>query len=182
MAAFQRSKTYLNAAERNDTFESRKSEFRKELERRLAELAKKYTEPVADSEHVASIENLATELSTEYRDVLYKGRFRIGSAQKVLNTYLKYLWCTGKIPTPPHCPFDSVIISKLDGCEHIKWTRLDRISEYRQLVSAAREKAGVKTIAQWELKTFNNSSQSQGLLGLPNPPCQKGKACFVDTE
>ena len=40
MAAFQRSKTYSYVAEKDDKFESRKLKFRKELERRLTELAK----------------------------------------------------------------------------------------------------------------------------------------------
>ena len=159
MAAFQRSRTYSDAAKKDDKVKLRKVEFRNELERLLTELSKEYIEPVTDSEHIANIEYLATKLSTKYRDVLYEGRFRIGIAQKALNSYLKYLWCTDKIPAPPHCPFDSIIIDKLRGCKRIKWTLLHDISEYKQIVSAARPEAGEKTLAQWELEVFNNPGQ-----------------------
>lgn len=46
--------------------------------------------------------------------------FRIGSAQKALNLYRKYLWCLGYIPFPPHCPFDATIIDQLPVCQKIK--------------------------------------------------------------
>ena len=154
MAALQRSKTYSHAARGSD-----RKKFRDALKQRLTKLSKKYRRRVTDSEHVANIEDLATKLSTECSQVLYEGRFRIGSAQKALNSYLKYLWCTDKIPTPPHCPFDGIVISKLPSCKRIKWTLLDDISEYKQIVSAARKEAGEKTLAQWELEEFNKAWQ-----------------------
>lgn len=152
MAALQRSGTYSNGAKDSD-----RSEFRKALSRRLMELSEKYKQEVPEPEHIENIKFLATELSSEFAHILDKSCFRIGIAQKALNSYLKYLWCTDKIPAPPHCPFDSIIIDKLPSCKRIKWTLLDDISEYKQIVSAAREKAGKKTLAQWELEEFNNA-------------------------
>ncbi|SDJ63273.1 hypothetical protein SAMN05216338_105731 [Bradyrhizobium sp. Rc2d] len=31
-------------------------------------------------------------------------------AQKVLNLLLKYYWCLARIPEPPYCPIDRIII------------------------------------------------------------------------
>jgi hypothetical protein len=114
-----------------------------------------------EDSHIKNIEDLADCLSEEFRGlrVLKDDRFRIGIAQKALNLYLKYLWCTDQICMPPHCPFDSMIISKLPGCKDIKWTTLLNIDDYRRLVKAARAQAGDKPIAQWELETY------QGLVG-----------------
>lgn len=154
MAALQRSKTYSNRAKDSD-----RREFREELSQLLMKLSEKYKQEVAESKHIENIKFLAAALSDKFAHILDRGRFRIGSAQKALNSYLKYLWCAGKIVTPPHCPFDSIIIDKLPGCEGIKWTLLDDISEYRQIVSAARKKAGEETLAQWELETWNGDWQ-----------------------
>ncbi len=62
-------------------------------------------------------------MTTEFKDILFGNGFRVGIAQKALNLYLKYLWCLGKITEPPHCPFDSIIISEIK-C-NIKWTEMD---------------------------------------------------------
>jgi hypothetical protein len=119
-----------------------------------------YHGPIVDKDHVGNIVNLAKELSTKHADILYEGRFRIGSAQKALNLYLKYLWCVGEIPAPPHCPFDSQIVARLPGYEHIRWTRLDEIDMYEKLVKAARDLADRvgKTLPVWELEMYNGTT------------------------
>ena len=71
---------------------------------------------------------------------------------------LQYLWCDDEILMPPHCPFDNVIISNLSGCKGIRWTSLDDITQYKCIVNAATaacEKAGSESLAQWELETCN---------------------------
>jgi hypothetical protein len=91
---------------------------------------------------------------------LKNGRFRIGIAQKALNLYLKYLWCVGLIPMPPHCPFDSSIIGHLPECMNFNWTAIDSIDDYQKLVNSARKKADDKPIAEWELELWLTSVQS----------------------
>jgi hypothetical protein len=137
MATLRRSKTY-----REDAKEPDRAKFRDALRNQLVELAQQYATDVDDDSHIKNIEHLADKLSKEFAQVLKGGRFRIGSAQKALNLYLKYLWCTEQIPTPPHCLFDNFIIGKLSGCNSINWTTLDDVKDYRCLVVAARAMAG----------------------------------------
>jgi hypothetical protein len=59
----------------------------------------------------------------QYQGVPSKNLFRVGTAQKALNLYLKYLWCLGEIKTPPHCPFDRGIIQMLPVSERVKLDR-----------------------------------------------------------
>jgi hypothetical protein len=151
-ATFGRSKTYREGARDAD-----KARFRAALKKQLTELAQQYTTGMDDDGHIKNIEHLADNLSTEFAQVLKGGRFRIGSAQKALNLYLKYLWCTEQIPTPPHCPFDNTIIGKLPGCNSINWTTLDSVEDYRRLVVTARTEAGTAPLARWELAAYNSA-------------------------
>jgi hypothetical protein len=105
--------------------------------------------------HLKEICSLADYLTTNHSETLKNGRFRIGTAQKALNLYLKYLWCIGAIPEPPHCPFDFQIIKRLPGIRQVPWTRLDDAESYKLLVTAARRAAGPLSIARWELEVYN---------------------------
>jgi hypothetical protein len=151
-STFKRSKTYRKGVKESD-----KAEFKAALRERLTKLAQQYMTDVDDDSHVKNIEHLADGLGKEFAQVLEDGRFRIGSAQKALNLYLKYLWCTEQICMPPHCPFDNTIINELPGCDSINWTTLDNIESYKRLVTAARTKAGVVPLALWELETYSSA-------------------------
>jgi len=146
----QRSPTYEEKVS-----ERRKADFKQALRDDLERMALEYENPVLEETHVSNIDTLARDLSNRFRDCLLQGRFRIGSAQKALNLYLKYIWCLGKIPPPPHCPFDSIIIQRL-GC-HMSWTELDRIEEYQTLVERAKQAADGRPLAEWELFEYNNA-------------------------
>jgi hypothetical protein len=58
---------------------------------------------------------------------------------------------------PPHCPFDSRVISKLPPKDQIPWTRIKDIVEYRKLVDAAKKKAEGESLAEWELRVFQGA-------------------------
>lgn len=152
MATVQRGKVY-----REDSNEVSRDAFRRALRSRLEDFVKRYKAEVSEDQHLANIENLANELSTAHTEALNRGRFRIGSAQKALNLYLKYMWCVGRISTPPHCPFDYTVLSQLPGCRNIKWTQLDSLIDYKGLVQKARMAAGDVSIAEWELQLFNTA-------------------------
>lgn len=126
------------------------------LQKELAGLRQFYQCDKSDSEHITNVENLSNKLSDSCKNVLADGRFRIGSAQKALNLYLKYMWCIGLIPRPPHCPFDSVVLSRIPGCEKMKWTQIDLISEYNFIVEHAKVVAGNMSLAEWELRLYNS--------------------------
>jgi len=81
--------------------------------------------------------------------------FRFGTLQKLVNLYLKYQWCIGWQPEPPHCPFDGRILERLKVSD--QWTKSDSSDEYRNWVTKAQDKAESKgkTIAQWELEAWN---------------------------
>lgn len=135
--------------------EIEKREFRKTLKKELEEYASFYKVTVNTEQHIKNIEKFADKISQEYRAILSGNRLRIGRAQKVLNLYLKYLWALGRIPEPPHCPFDAIVIRELKL--GINFTKLDSISDYKLLVEAAKKISGEKnlSIAKWELRLWN---------------------------
>lgn len=138
--------------------ERHKKEFKDLLRRKLKEYARPYRNKVSSEQHTKNIEKFANEISKEDGGILIGGRFRIGRTQKVLNLYLKYLWVLGQIPEPPHCPFDSIIISKLRL--NISFTKFDSIKDYESLVDTARQIVHKEnlSIAEWELKLWNRKS------------------------
>ena len=149
----------LGTLGRNPTYNGRatdaqKNEFRTDLKGRLDKLSKKYEQrSVNDIEHEDNIRLLSDAMSNKFSSILKCNRFRIGSAQKALNLYLKYLWCLGKIDMPPHCPVDGIILRSLK-CDD-KWTELDCIEKYRHFIKKAKEKAGSLPLARWELDEYN---------------------------
>ena len=129
---------------------SARSKFQSALQAQLKGLERRYKQAVSEEQHIKNIKNLRDSLKT--RQV----RFRIGHAQKALNLYLKYLWCLGEIPPPPHCPFDRWIIQDVLHLD-MKWTCLDDIDEYRQLVKEARKQAKGLSLAAWELRKYSQT-------------------------
>ena len=59
-------------------------------------------------------DGMGDRLGKDHGDVLNGGKLFFGVAQKALNIYLKYLWCSNFDVRPPHCPFDYDIISRLN--------------------------------------------------------------------
>lgn len=140
-----------------------KWKFQKALRSSLEHLEAFYCETVSEEDHIRNVVALSEGLSTDHADVLAGRRFRIGTAQKALNLYLKYLWCLGKVPAPPHCPFDFRVITKLPECRGMSWTALDDPVQYRKLVAAAKAKAGSMSLAVWELRTYNDAFNQPGV-------------------
>ncbi len=96
--------------------------------------------------------------------------FRFGTLQKLFNLYLKYQWCLGWRPEPPHCPFDGIILRKL-GNHDATWTTSDDVSEYSKWVKLAKDKAKEKdlSIAQWELNEWSEWLEQQNKTRLQQP-------------
>lgn len=131
------------------------------LHHALETTARSYTHPVTEEEHLRNIASIADRLSSDCLGALRGERFRIGPAQKALNLFLKYLWCAGWIPTPPHCPFDSVIIGQFPASQRRNWTDLDSLGEYQKLVESARRLAGSQSLAEWELALYDSLTASR---------------------
>ena len=156
-AAFGRAKIYSPTVKEKD-----KAKLKQFIKERLKVYRNEYRAGnVSEEKHVLNIQKLADDISTHHKNILSRGRFRIGVAQKLFNLYLKYLWVLGWIQTPLHCPFDSRIISKLGkgvsaGCR--KWTATDDIDCYNKWIDAARHIAG-ENIAEWELRVWNETNK-----------------------
>jgi hypothetical protein len=85
---------------------------------------------------------------------LKNGSLDIGTSQKILNLYLKYLWCSRLIDfEPPHFPLDRMIqegrTSKI-----VSWTK--EIKSYETYFSTLNSLSdGSNSRAAWELLTYN---------------------------
>ncbi|MBI4086100.1 MAG: hypothetical protein HY433_02575 [Candidatus Liptonbacteria bacterium] len=157
-AAFGRANIYSPIANKKD-----KEKLKHFIKARLKKYLDEYDGGnISEKEHISNIQKLADETSTYFRDILLDGRLRIGTAQKLLNLYLKYIWVLGWMKKPPpHCPFDSRVIGKLGKNVSIKckkFTETDDENCYYEWVNAVRNIAGEK-IAEWELRFFNETNR-----------------------
>jgi hypothetical protein len=149
--AFQRANIY-----KDNVADDKKLESRYKLKERLKKISLYYKDKlVTEEQHISHLENLMGEMTAEFKDILSGNEFRAGIAQKALNLYLKYLWCFGKITEPPHCPFDSRILSEIDRND-IKWTEMKGIDKYKSVVESAKQFAGEEPLAEWELRKYNS--------------------------
>jgi len=150
-AAFQRANIYGKATD------NQKTSFKKALFDYVDELSEQYVHKgLAEDIHLDNIEKLkerAILIANELAMKLKGDNFRFGIAQKLLNLYLKYLWCAGYIKEPPHFPVDRIIIQSLESASKTNWTELDDVKEYRWIIELAREEAG-NNLAKWELENY----------------------------
>jgi hypothetical protein len=153
-ASVQRAGLFNNGA----TERSRRTFRRKVISYLEAEVLPRYRKSVSDAVHCRVISQVAKDCSAlEGSDVLGLDGYRIGIAQKILNLQLKYLWCLGSIPEPPHCPVDRVILERTRLRGTIAWTRIRSIERYEEAIGALRECANAAglSLAQWELRTYD---------------------------
>ena len=150
-AAMQRGSVYLP-----NLTEQQRQPVHRTLREHLDALLPQYeSKELAESTHLANIEQLAQDVTVHHAKVLNGGRFRVGNAQKALNLHLKYLWCLGRVGRPPHCPFDYYVLHEIPGWQSRRWTAIDSIGMYAELVAAARVVAGKQSLAEWELALYN---------------------------
>ena len=153
MASLQRANAYAP-----DVTDDQRKQLRGELTSGLRDIGSRYSKTVAGSQHEKHILELVWRVSRHCETALANRRLRLGIAAKALNLYLKYLWCLGRIPVPPHCPFDRRVIARLPPHVQVAWTQMDDVSEYQALVRAAAECARGESLAGWELRIYQASS------------------------
>ncbi|MEM8739596.1 MAG: hypothetical protein AAGG38_14130 [Planctomycetota bacterium] len=155
-ASVQRARLFDDQA----TEQSRRA-FRKRVIRYLeTTVLPRYGNTVSDAEHCGVISRVVEECSkSDESHVLGPDGYRIGIAQKLVNLQLKYLWCLGSIPEPPHCPVDRLILEKTRLRGTIAWTQICSIEVYKQAISALREcaDAAKMSLANWELNTYDRN-------------------------
>ncbi len=154
-ATMQRSRVYANGLS-----SAQRAPLQLTMRNALDTLADQYVSEVDDVKHGENIASLADGISQAHSKVLRGGVFRIGPAQKALNLFLKYLWCSGQIGMPPHCPFDRAIMTLLEPSARCNWTEIRSLSRYEQVVKAAHKKAKGVPLAEWELGLYNEVSVS----------------------
>lgn len=154
-ATAQRSYIYVPGLSEKD-----REPFQKSLRTALESSVAAYMVNVSEEQHVRNIAELAAQLSQKHSTLLTDCRMKFGHAQKALNLYLKYLWCLGKLPMPPHCPLDSIILKKIPKFTQERWTQLDSPERYERIIAAAKIKAEEKRLplAIWELYEYNTSN------------------------
>ena len=156
-AAVQRSQTYKKNAPKKDRIELQRF-LKNYLEKTVIKL---YKNKVYDQKHLKVIEEISNILSEKFSSILYQKRFRIGTSQKILNLYLKYLWSLDIIKEPPHMPIDNIILQRLkklsgknsNSILDENWTKLDSIEKYSNIIQAAK-KIITGSISEWELKEW----------------------------
>ncbi len=151
--AFQRANVYINGAT-----DKERSEFRNILHDVVIKIAVEYKDTVSEDRHIDNI----IQITTIKHSALSNDSLNFGISQKILNLYLKYLWCLGEIATPPHFPVDRIIQQKLKITPVISWTQIDSPEKYMQIIEHAHEKRQAEkmynTIAEQELALFKRSS------------------------
>lgn len=159
--AFQRAGIYKQEAN-EDLKTTFKSELKIDLESFIAE---QYFKSCGEAQHLKNIEKLS-EHTKKYADLLKNGQLNIGVSQKVLNLFLKYVWCLKLIPTPPHFPVDrtnQVIFNNkakelgLPTTPLQPWTQIQTLEDYLKIIHLAEQIQGAKpeyqnmSIAELEL-------------------------------
>jgi len=152
--AFQRNPVY--AKNIDDKSGKKKEAFKVKLRANVIEIIKRYEAFVSDEDHVGNILEI---IAFNKDEILTNGKLTFGTAQKLLNLYLKYIWCTDRLAhIPPHCPVDSVILKKSKKYKSRRWTQLDCKDDYMLCITDLREQASYNNLhlAEWELAVFNN--------------------------
>lgn len=148
-ASVQHNKVYL---ENIDT--KSKSAFQFFIQKYIENnIISKYENEISENKHITIIKNLIDMIEESYSHILYNGKYKVGTAQKLLNLLLKYYWCIGLIGKPPHCPIDRIILLEV-GIRDINWTEIYSIEEYKNTIRNIKEKIGEKSLSDWELEIW----------------------------
>jgi|25_taG_2_1085351.scaffolds.fasta_scaffold00179_4 hypothetical protein len=161
---FQRANVYKNLEVSQDV----RKEFRNGLRIHIEKLVEEqYHQTVSEKAHIANIRSIEDySKTTQFGGVCIPINF--GVAQKLLNLYLKYSWCSGRINSVPvHFPVDRLIQIKLNKEAHktglklfkLKpWTQFEDKEDYNDVIEFAKEvrdkKFSGKTLAEMELEIF----------------------------
>lgn len=164
--AFQRANVYTQ-----NYPEKTRTAFRKALREEVEKIVKDYySVQVSEKEHIKHIKSIVSfseQLKIEGEII----PINFGVAQKMLNLYLKYLWCLGELNhIPPHFPVDRVIQEELNKVARkhniapqvIKpWTQFKDASNYGAVIEFAKTiRNGIDefkqlSLAELELKLFD---------------------------
>ena len=153
-SSFHRSKVY-----KKYTKDKPKKEFKNGLRSYVFEMVKQYEKGIIDEEtHLRNIRSLK-KWTRKYAAIFDEGDMRYGICQKLLNVFLKELWCAGKIThVPPHLPVDRLIQEKLKLKPVVNWTQIDSEEEYMKIIERIKVIANETglSLAELELLAYND--------------------------
>lgn len=141
--AFQRANIY-----KDNQSEKLKNEFKQSLQVLIQDIASKYVKVISEEIHVKNIQTIST---FEHKG-LQNSHLNFGISQKLLNLYLKYLWCLDRIKTPPHFPIDRIIQEQLGITKIEPWTQMKNEKEYFKVINIAKEQAKERNVSLAELE------------------------------
>jgi hypothetical protein len=141
--AFQRANVYSE-----NYPEKIRTAFRKALRKEVEKLVlENYQVEVLEEDHILNIKSIVAfseKLKVENATI----PINFGVAQKMLNLYLKYLWCLEELKyAPPHFPVDRVIQIELnkvarkhnEETQNIEpWTQFNDASKYLSVINFAK--------------------------------------------
>ena len=161
--SFQRANIY-----KEEVSEKVKKEFREQLRAYIEALVEiKYITEVTEEEHVKNIKGIV-KLTTINKIQGKSIPINFGVAQKLLNLYLKYSWCSGRIKAVPvHFPIDRLVQEALNKeakdldipkCKLKAWTQFDDENDYLKVIQFAKDvrdkQHPKKSLAEMELEIF----------------------------
>jgi hypothetical protein len=158
-AAFQRAGVYSS----KDVNKKKKEAFKQDMRSFVESLIPEYEETrMSEDRHLENIQSLS-DASTKHNGILAGGRMNFGISQKMLNLYLKYMWCLGEIETPPHFPVDRLIQGIMKCKPIVAWTQMTKPEDYMRVIEKARSLATPEfsSIAEFELKEFERRNQTK---------------------
>lgn len=147
MGAFQHNPIYATNVNESD-----KINLKKNIKLLLRNLENNYIQKVSEPKHLIYLDKLKSDIEINNRRVLKNGLISYGTIQKILNLYLKYLWCSNFIKEPPQCPIDRIILNRL-GDYKTSWTKMNK-EEYYAIVQKIHLVKRNLSIAEWELREF----------------------------
>jgi len=159
--------TYQASSMHNKLYSDRKADakaiehFKQELHQFIYKLSEAYiTASIDETTHINNIKKVI-KFSEKFSSILTNSKLNIGTSQKLLNLYLKHLWCAELIKfPPPHFPIDRQIQKafKIPVSQIINWTKMDTIIEYKRIIEIGRKiqkTNNIKNLALVELELFN---------------------------
>lgn len=144
---------YKDVVKNDETF---KKEFREDLKNYLLKkvICEYQKKQISFGKHFELIQDFFDYVKEKYKEQV---QFSFGCSQKLVNVFLKYYWCAGKLNgnEPAHMPLDRNILSIIKKTD-ITWTKMKNVDEYRDCITEAKRYAEEKnlSLAQWELKKF----------------------------
>ena len=152
-ASFQRANVYKKIRDEKEV-----KYFKNMLQGYLQNLVENdYQKQVSENIHLENIKQLSV-YSENFSKILNNGKLNFGVSQKLLNLYLKYMWCLGKISTPPHFPVDRIIQVKLNIPEIYAWTKMEDEQDYLEVINYAKDvlkELKYKNLSELELNLFS---------------------------